>query len=366
MAFMGFPIEIREPILELALLVDTTEPPNDAINLTRELRKVPLEDDATTGKGGSTITAGEYTLLEKTSGWGGSASLPVFYRPGTCRDTALQLLLVSRQIHDETKRILDREADHSSWKADVMFIKYVGLWTTWLSASRFLSHVDTVHAQFRSFNTPETLDPAFFRDYLWRGGCGGPPVGVWGFYDLLMGFLEGIIGPFPRRREIDGPESHGDQQRNDARGITVGRLVLDFLSSTEENILPLNSNPPGFSQIISTRYLDPALPEQKLAALALARFCASHLGILMRPLLEDVDLSEGLFERVGEILIQVDGEPYEHFDLSEILVELSWRKEEQWEPGYYRLALVDGAFKWKEEVIERRRRAGSKVAGQLD
>lgn len=360
---MEFPIEIREPILEMALLADTTKPPNDAINLTRELRKVALEEDTETGKGGSTVTAGEYILLKETRGWGGSYSLPVFYRPGTCRDTALPLLLVSRQIHAETKRILDRKSDHSSWKADVMFIKYVGLWTTWLSASRFLSNVDTVHAQFRSFNAPETLDPAFFRDYLWQGGCGGPPVGVWGFYNLLMGFLEGIIGPFPRRSQIDGPESHGDQRRNDARGITVGRLVLDFLSSTEENILPLNSNPPGFSQILSARNLDPALPEQKRAALALARFCASHLEILMRESSSDIDRRKLLFEQVGEISIQVDGEPYEHFDLSEILVELSWRKEEHWEP--YRLALADSAFQWKEEAIERRRHAGLGVAGQL-
>lgn len=130
MAFMEFPIEIREPILEMALLPDTTKPPNDAINLTRELRKVALEEDTDTGKGGSTITAGKYILLKETRGWNGSYSLPVFYRPGTCRDAALQLLLVSRQIHAETKRILDKEADHSSWKADVMFIKHVGLWTT--------------------------------------------------------------------------------------------------------------------------------------------------------------------------------------------------------------------------------------------
>ncbi|KAI7784315.1 uncharacterized protein LA080_010098 [Diaporthe eres] len=333
MAFMEFPIEIRGPILEMALLPDTTKPHNDAINLTRELRKVALEEDTDTGKGGSTITAGKYILLKETRGWNGSYSLPVFYRPGTCRDTALQLLLVSRQIYAETKRILDKEADHSSWKADVMFIKHFGLWTTWLSASRFLSSVDTVHAQFRAFNAQEALDPAFFRDYLWKGGCGGPPVGVWGFYNLLAGFLEGIIGPFPRRSQIDGPESHGDQRRNDFPGVTTLRYQ-----------------------------------SRKGAALALARFCDSHLEILMRAL-SDVtfNMSRVLFERVGEILIQVDGEPYEHFDLSEILEELSWGKDERWEPGYYRLALVDAAFQWKKETsIERRRRTGFRVAGQLN
>lgn len=78
------------------------------------------------------------------------------------------------------------------------------------------------------------------------------------------------------------------------------------------------------------------------------------------------NMSRVLFERVGEILIQVDGEPYEHFDLSEILEELSWGKDERWEPGYYRLALVDAAFQWKKETIERRRRTGFRVAGQLN
>lgn len=365
MAFMEFPIEIREPILEMALLPDSTKPPNDAINLTRELRKVKLEEDAETGKGRSTITAGEYILLKETRGWFGS--LPVFYRPGTCRDTALQLLLVNRQIHAETKRILDKETDRSTWKADVMFVKDVGLWTTWLSASRFLSNADTVHAQFRSFNAPETLDPAFFRDQLWRGGCGGPPIGVWGFYNLLMGVLEGIIGPFPRRREVGVPIRHGDGRRNNAGVMTVNRLVLDCLSSKEENILPLNSNGWPYSRVLWARDQDSALPEQKRAALALANFFDTYLEILMRAL-SDVTfkMSRVLFELVGEILIQVDGEPYEHFDLSEILEELSWEKDERWEPGYYRLPLVDAAFQWKEETIERRRRAGFRVAGQLN
>lgn len=364
MGFMEFPIEIREPILELALLADTTKPPNEAISLTRELRKVALEEDADTGKGGSTITAGEYVHLKKTSSWGGSYSLPVFYKPGTYRDTALSLLLVSGQIHDETKRILDREVGHSSWKADVMFINDVGLWTTWLSASRSLSHVDTVHAQLRSFNTPESLDPAFIRDYLWRGGCGGPPVGVWGFCDLLMGVLGGTIGPFPREKEIDGPESHRAWRGNDSCGITVNHLILDCLSSQEENILHPHIPGLGRSHILSARNLDPAIPEQKRAALSLARFCDGHLDILMRESSSDVDRRKLLFEQVGEISIQVDGEPYEHFDLSEILVELSWTKGDHWEP--YRLALVDRAFQWKEEAIERRRRAGFRVVGQLN
>lgn len=364
MAFMAFPIEIRGPILELALLADTTKPPDDAIGLTRELRKVPLEEDGGTSKRGSTIIAGGYVHLKKTSSWGGSCSLPVFYRPGTFSDTALPLLLVNRQIYAETKRILAREADHTTWKADVMFVKDVGLWTTWLSASRFFSKVDTVHAQVRAFNAPETLDPAFIRDHLWRGCCGGPPVGVWGFYDLLMGVLEGIIGPFSRRGEIDRPIRHEDRPSNDARVMTVNRLVLDCISSKEENIMPLNPNGWGFSHVLWARDQDSALPEQKRAAFALANFCDCYLERLMRPFKEDVKFSKGLFERVGEILIQVDGEPYEHFDLSDFLVELSWRKEEHWEP--YRLALVDSAFQWKEEAIERRRRAGFRVVGQLN
>lgn len=366
MALMTCPIEIREQILELALLADTTKPPNDATTLTRELRKAPLPENAEIEDLDSTITAGEYFLLKKRL-WG-PGSLPVFYRTGTCRDMVLPLLLVSRQVHAETKTVLDRTVKQSVWNADVMFIKNVGLWTTWLSASRFLRNVDTLHAQFRSFNAPENLDPTFFNGHMWRAGCGGPAVGVWGFYDLLMGVLEGIIGPFPRRRETDGPEGHVTGRRNghgllnDTQGITVKRLILDCLSSTEEKILPLNYTEQGRSYVLTEHQVDPALPEPKTAAIVLARFIAEMLEMIMRPALYDIDYGKALYERVGEIFIQVDGELFHHFDLSEIIARLSWERFERWES--HKVARVDKAFQWRKEAIEKRRQAGFRVVDQ--
>lgn len=352
MTLKALPIEIREYILELALLSDNTEPPTDSLTLTKELRKVKLQerDDFRTQR--STLTAGQYTFLEKRF-WHWGDFLPVFYREGTFRDTTLALLLVSRQIHAETKSILHRKMFPPSWKADVMFIKNVGLWTTWLSASRLVRNVDTVQAQFRSFNAPEALDGAFFRGHIWTAGCGGPAVGVWGFYDLLVGFLEGTIGPFPQKMEVDDHGKYEDERRTDNRGITVKRLVIDCLSSTEENIMPLNYSK-GRSYILGARRSDSAIPEQKRAALVLARFFKYFLGILLQPVLYELDQSKLLFERVGEIFIQVDGEPYGHFDLSGILTRLWWIHRNK-------LVLVNKAFKWKEAAIEKRRQAGFRV-----
>lgn len=304
-------------------------------------------------------------LKERLFDW--ATALPVFHRSGTCKDTVLPLLLVSRQVHAETKRVLDRKVKQCLWKADVAFIKNVGLWTTWLSASRCLRNVDTVHAQFRSFNAPEDLDPTFFNEHMWRAGCGGPALGVWGFYDLLMGLLEGNIGPYPQKREIDNPESHvtarrnGYGRKNHTPVITVKRLILDCLSSTEENILPLNF-PGGRSYVLSDRHVDPALPEPKRAAIVLARFITSFLGVLMRPALYDVDKGRGLFEGVGEIFIQVDGELFRHYDLSQMLAGLSWERLERWDS--YKLALVDSAYQWKKKAIEKRRQAGFGVVEQ--
>lgn len=363
MKFMRFPFEIREAILKLALPTDTTGPPGDVVALTKELRRETRQEDVGSGRRRTTLTTGDYAFLKNVhsssrSRSGDTASLPVFYKTATCKNPALSLLLISRQIHDETKRILGNGVDHASWEADVMFIKNVGLWTTWLSATRFLTKVDTVHARFRSFNAPETLDPAFFRE-VWRGGCGGPPEGVWGFYDLLVGFLEGNIGPFPRRRETDRPESHEDRRRNESGGVTVRRLVLDCLSSTEENILPLNFTKKGRAYILSDRGLDLALPEQKRAALTLARFFAEFLRILLLSGLYDVDTSKTLYERVGEISIQVDGEPYRDCDLSETIAGLSWERGKQWET--HKLARTNSALQWKRKAIEKRRQVRFRV-----
>lgn len=361
MKFMRFPFEIREAILKLALHTDTTEPPDDVVALTKELRRETRPEDVGSGKRSTTLTAGNYVFLKNVhlpSRSGDTASLPVFYRTATCKNPALSLLLVSRQIHDETKRILGKGVDPASWEADVMFVKNVGLWTTWLSATRFLSHADTVHARFRSFNAPDTMDPTLFRE-VWRGGCGGPPEGVWSFFDLLVGFLEGNTGPFPQRRETDGPGSHEDGHRRGSGGVTVRRLVLDCLSSTEEDILPLNFTKKGRAYVLSDRGLDPALPEQKRAALALARFFAWFLRILLLPGLYDVDTSKTLYERVGEISILVDGEPYRDCDLSETIAGLSWGRGERWDS--YKLALADSALQWKRKAIEKRRQAGFRV-----
>lgn len=313
MELMRFPFEIREAILKLVVFTDTTEPPKDAVTLTKELRKEGLQEDAENGRDYEILTAGNYSFLPPIEG--GIGSLPVFYRTATCKNPALPLLLVSRQVHDETQRVLDDTVDHTSSKADVMFIKNVGLWTTWLSAPRSSSHVETMNAQFRSFNAPETLDSTFFNGHMWSVGCGGPPLGVWGFYDLLVGFLEGIIGPFPRRKEIGGPASYGSGRRGANLRITVGRLVLDCLSTVEENILPLNFTAGGSSSFLSARHLDPALPEPKRAALALADFLVEMLEILMRPDRYIVDMSKLLLERVREISVQVDGEPYRHLTI---------------------------------------------------
>lgn len=363
MKFMRFPFEIREAILKLALHTDTTEPPDDVVALTKELRKeTRRQEDAGSGKLSTTLTAGDYVFLKNvhlSSRSGDTASLPVFYRTATCRNPALSLLMVSRQIHDETKKIQGKGVDPASWEADVTFVKNVGLWTTWLSATRFLTNVDTVHARFRSFNAPETLEPAFFRE-VWRGGCGGPPEGVWGFYDLLVGFLEGNIGPFSQRRETNGPDENG--RGIDTGGVTVRRLVLDCLSSTEENILPLNFTKRGRAYVLSDRGLDPALPEQKRAALALARFFAWFLRILLLPGLYDVDTSKTLYERVGEISILVDGEPYRDCDLSETIAGLSWGRGERWDAD--KLSLADSALQWRRKAIDKRRQAGFRVVVQ--
>ena len=70
------------------------------------------------------------------------------------------------------------------------------LWPTWLCVPELTTGVENVHATFRIIGTSKDHGSGF------TGGCGGPPLITWSFYNLLERFLK--VGPLGlQKKDID-------------------------------------------------------------------------------------------------------------------------------------------------------------------
>lgn len=112
---------------------------------------------------------------------------------------ALPLLLVNKQMHEETKENLERISRHcSDYELDVKLVREEYLAPTWIKVPAFVEHVRCLRAVFQSVGA---LIPTEERKHqchwdgadIWTTGCGGPPGYVWTFYGLLERFLR--VGP---------------------------------------------------------------------------------------------------------------------------------------------------------------------------
>lgn len=356
-------------------------------------------------------------FMSGSSDLAGSGDLPVFYQ--TIENPALPLLLVCHQLHDEVQDVVARwlrtnmntkQQQQLEYTADVMFVNNVGLWTTWLSVPVRTVCVDVLTANFRLFGPPRDLARGIYKRDMWEGGGGanmmtlatGTPAwssntsnGAWGFYDLLNGLLEGNIGPWPKKAPTTATstktsrlESSGTTSlwaRNDGVGqqpqhstLRVKRLILNItsaLSANSSDVLSLSEidkwastsqlpttflPPPPLSSSSSSPF--DSTSNQKVAAFTFARLVQFLLSILQSPIHQRV-YGENLFDRVGVVEVQVDGERYgSEADLSKSLVDSGWLAvEEEENAGIvnpFREELVAELLEWQARTAERRRLAG--------
>lgn len=205
-SFLSIPREIREQIIEFALLAlrDAPHaPPLSPIIDPKEHGREQLKDDL----GYWAWSPGPKRVFYDTS-----------VSPAELV-TNSALLLTSRQICAETRYVLEhlRRTKQLHYALDIMFVNEDSLWPTWLGMPALATHIDNLTATIR------ICGPAGNMKY-WRGGDGCGPFNVWVYYALMERFFRCGALSFNTRvahRDLD-------------RGITVGTLVIDVISPTAD------------------------------------------------------------------------------------------------------------------------------------
>lgn len=218
---------------------------------------------------------------------------------------ALALLLTNRQLHSETRSLLSSRplCRPLRYTLDVAYLQDCTLWPTWLSVPQRASHVDELNVQFRVFNCPADM---WMMEKPSRGmfhiGNGAPEAIVWVFYHLI--YIALAYGPC-------------------GRPITVGRLVLDFLPTDEEDIIPLGvsrhrrrrlsdlTNPRDFFRLwrVDNRpnpVFDPT-DFKTHAAAAMMCFVERELDMLLGIGADMFRYGRIIYENIGEIEYRVAG-----------------------------------------------------------
>lgn len=365
MTLLQVPREIREAILEYALVGNFPDAPVDASAATEGLRSFapgsPTQENIARrilGKDQHFVyTCNSHRFLDTRCFMSGSSGdLPVFYQ--TVENPALPLLLTCHQLHDEVQDVVARWR-RPQYTADVMFVNKVGLWTTWASVPVRTGSVDTLSANFRLFGPPRDLARGIYKRDMWDGTPWSSKTsnGAWGFYDLLNGLLEGNIGPWPK---------------SSSSTIRVKRLVVNITSGTVEGCEVVSLSEidqwASMSQLPAT-FLAPPVScvddndnhNHKVAAITFARLVHLLLSILQTPIHRRV-YGENLFQRVGVVEVQVDGARYgAEVDLSRSLADVSWVGEDEDNNNAgspFREELIADLLEWQVQTAERRRRAG--------
>ncbi|KAH8894575.1 hypothetical protein GQ53DRAFT_744711 [Thozetella sp. PMI_491] len=272
------------------------------------------------------------------------------------QNPVLALLLANRQLYVETKdvlRLLERQLP--DYSVDVMFVKNVGIWLSWTSVPWLSSKIGTLHATLRVVESHSSFTgPLPYNRNMWRRGCGGPPSGVWYFYDALLGFLDKQVRPWPPREEES--ESMADQ-------ITLQKLVLDVQSPGSDVTFPLAP------EVRAVGYRKPAEPtgedyfsywsadEERSTGDRFYSFVSSEIGRLSKYTFRYDIYGRILYERIGEIQMWLDGKQRGQVDLSVGLEESakvarswSWSREQEAE-------LVE----WLARTYKERTKAGMPV-----
>lgn len=266
-------------------------------------------------------------------GWFGDNLVERDPNPASYRPTCQGLLLTNRQLHIETLASIERTCAGVSYALDVMLDNEQKLLPTWTFVPKFSRHVNTVTATMRIFGSSDK------RKSMFRGGCGGPPLISWSFYNVLERFLR--VGPVGK---LGVASSKVD------RGVTIESLEIDVLTppnqSTDSPLCVEDSINDSQDGTIGKSTVK--RPEHLL------QFLSFMIGVLCHMDYYTAEYGKILFERVGQIKLKIDGVVKEEFDLANILAQFPaegpWRAFDKIEGMDWR--------QWRQQAIERRERAG--------
>ncbi|KAL2204380.1 hypothetical protein CC79DRAFT_1336959 [Sarocladium strictum] len=143
------------------------------------------------------------------------------------------LLATCHQLREDTISTLQSVGKRGEYHLDVMFIKNMGLFPTWIiPPPPSKRHVDTLYTTIRMFARPEGFDPEWLRPpwfrYLQR-----PDDHIWAYSDLFASYCE-----------------YGPQLTSVVRGAmranyTIGTLILDVVPTDASNFHVSEDNEPA-------------------------------------------------------------------------------------------------------------------------
>ncbi|KAF2814042.1 uncharacterized protein BDZ99DRAFT_567736 [Mytilinidion resinicola] len=258
----------------------------------------------------------------------------VLFEPPSYTSSSLALLLVNHQLSSETVATLSRLSNNAQlppYELDVMFVRELELWPTWLSVPVIAKHLDRVNVTFRALG----LHTGAKRQ--WNPGDGSPPQILWCFYYLMEHVLR------------QGPLPHTSSSAD--RGVSIKTLHLDFVG------------PDGETCATDTRYYIPstvAWKGKEVRPEFLAYYLWHNISMLAKMDYHTAEYGEILYERVGEVRFSVNGvEVQPPIDFGESLARLHyegpantfghvWPREkrvpafEEWKRGAWRKRVERG------------------------
>lgn len=243
----------------------------------------------------------------KLLGWNGDDRVRYqkLARPGN-----IQTLFINHQLRSETLALIEhlRLPSPRSYRLDIAIVDETDLWATWLYAPVLSRNVDEVVATLRICGTTTRTRCGFSE------GCGGPPLIIWSFFNLLERFLK--VGPVGRQAE------------DKDRVIAIQSLVIDIKTPDvpEELLAPMEVEDSSYFSHRDLMHLrketgiDYVLNPRKLVS-----FLTDYPGIDAALGMSNTTAKYGgiFYERIGKIKVTLDGVLVKEYDLAERYVRLS-------------------------------------------
>ena len=230
-----------------------------------------------------------------------------------CPINSVSLQLINRQLHIETLAIQQRQ--QPSYVLDVAIVNELKLWPTWISVPFLTRRVDEVYVSFRTVTTTKLGWTR--KTNRWLGG-GTPPL-AWGFYSMLCLFL--TQGPAMYHQKVKRKKESDDHSDLDRR-ISIRTLNLDVLTPTDVGGLSPNLaiGPPDWKSYSTSQNInrlrnlrsDSADTNYIIHPEMIVDCLTGQINLLLN---SPTGLGRILYERIRTILIMLDGEVRQEWDL---------------------------------------------------
>lgn len=265
---LGLPRELRDEILKLVAFTPATCPPSPQYHRDGHHEWERLAVSGT--KDGTPYLDASSVVCQRTRAYG----------PG---NTTLALLLVNKQLHEEAQDLL--ATGNFTYKLDMMDSNHMysgpGMWISWLCVPTKRQHMKRIHAQLRLFDGGA------------EGRAGLVPAGD-GTGRFQAFFMSSTYRLFFANFLQHGPGATTVSRLDYEASYSVERFIIDFQRPSG----PLVAGPdaPVNMAYCEESVIDPAADE-------LHRWIVTFLQGS-----QDHQDSKILYQGIGEIEIQVDGE----------------------------------------------------------